>query len=54
MMGQPLFGLIYDHLSTTTDVLFAQKDFSEKQILQELYTRYVCIAIVTRIRIMHI
>eukprot|EP00047_Mylnosiga_fluctuans_P005979 m.244020 g.244020 ORF g.244020 m.244020 type:complete len:629 (-) comp14372_c0_seq1:164-2050(-) len=33
----PLFGLLYDHLATTTEVLFAQKDFSEKDLLESLY-----------------
>ena len=36
---KPLFGLLYDHLATTTEALFAQKDFSEKQLLQSLFYR---------------
>lgn len=41
---QPLFGLLYDHVASTTEVLFAQKDFSEKELLDSLYQRCVAVS----------
>ncbi len=37
--AQPLYGLLFDHMSSTTEVLFAQQDFSEKELLQSLFLR---------------